>query len=184
MVNTLKAIYSFSGKPILIKNAWNCFRIRSLIKIFPNCHFIWIRRDIEKSAISDLIARRIRGSPNKVWSSATTANFKEILKKPYWEQVVEQQYEYNRTISQDLKLYGKGQFHQLWYESICLNTKLELIKINKYFKSKRVKLARKKLKIEKFRESKKYLKFEDDYKKISNYVNHNYSRFRDYRYLS
>ena len=127
---TMKSIYALTGRPMVVKNAWNCFRIADISRIFPNAHFVWIRRDIAHSALSDLAARYRRGGP-EVWNSATPANYLEIQKLPYWEQVVEQQYEYNITLQQDLQTHAEGRFYETWYEDICgdLKTHLNLLAV-------------------------------------------------------
>ena len=53
-VNSISALY---GKPLIIKNAWNCFRIQSIVNIFPMAKFIWLKRDIGEAAKSDLEAK-------------------------------------------------------------------------------------------------------------------------------
>lgn len=125
LIQTMKSIYNLTGRPILVKNAWNCFRIADLVRIFPNAHFVWIRRDIARSAISDLAARYKRGGA-EIWNSATPANYLEIQKLPYWAQVVEQQYEYNKAMQKDLSAYAKGRFYEIWYEDICADLELQL----------------------------------------------------------
>ena len=107
-------------KPLVFKNAWNCFRIKFLSEVFRNACFLWIRRDLADSAYSDLQARRKRGGP-AVWNSATTGNYEEIQKLPYWEQVVEQQYTYANRISNDLSSLLPERYCQVWYEDLCEN---------------------------------------------------------------
>ena len=89
-------------------------------QVFPGAYFLWIRRDLADSAYSDLKARRKRGGP-EVWNSATTKNYREIQKLPYWEQVVEQQYFYSKRISQDLSQLSPERYCQIWYEDLCTN---------------------------------------------------------------
>ena len=108
-------------KPLVFKNAWNCFRIKYLSEAFPNACFLWIRRNLADSSYSDLQARRKRGGP-EVWNSATSKNYREIQELPYWEQVVEQQYSYAMRISQDLSQLAPQRYHQIWYEDLCLNS--------------------------------------------------------------
>ncbi len=86
---TLAAAQLLQSTPILIKNAWNCFRVSALAELLPGACFIWIRRDIEACALSDLEARvLVQGSPD-VWNSASPRNLDELRKLPVWEQVVE-----------------------------------------------------------------------------------------------
>lgn len=121
MLKTLFGIYNITGKPIIMKNAWNCFRIKNLLEILPDSKFVWIRRDIVFSALSDLKTKK-----GNVWNSATTKNYKELMKLPRWEQVVEQQYIYNKVIESDLKY---AQYIELWYEDLCDDIDTEIEKL-------------------------------------------------------
>jgi hypothetical protein len=129
---TMQSLYAISGRPILTKNAWNCFRVQALVELFPAIHFVWVRRDIVQSAWSDLKARHLRGGPT-VWNSATTANYRDIQKLPYWEQVVEQQYAYNESIALDLALYAPGRFCEIWYEDVCRNPATEIQRLREHW---------------------------------------------------
>lgn len=117
----LEKINGLVQKPMVFKNAWNCFRVASLARLFPDSSFLWIRRDVAAAAYSDLLSRINRGGPD-VWNSATTANVWEIKKLPYWEQVVEQQYSYTERLSIDLNEVGKERVAEVWYEDLCQKT--------------------------------------------------------------
>ena len=81
-LSTLGATEALFGRPIAIKNAWNCFRIRFLAEALPEACFIWIRRDVSAAAKSDLAARiATQGSPTE-WNSATPANVDKLRKLP------------------------------------------------------------------------------------------------------
>ncbi len=112
------AIAAMTGRPLLTKNPWNCFRIADLRRLLPQSFFVWIRRDVIAAARSDLRARYKHGGPH-VWNSASPANYEEIRKLPYWEQVVEQQYEYNRVLGADLGEYAPRHHQEIWYEDLC-----------------------------------------------------------------
>jgi len=129
---TLKCIHGLTGRALLTKNAWNCFRIQELSRLLPNSHFLWMRRDIRTSAVSDLEARYRRGG-TQVWNSATTANYEEIQKRPYWEQVVEQQYEYNVAVGKDLHSFRPERHIEVWYEDLCANPDAVSSELDTYF---------------------------------------------------
>lgn len=105
------------GYFLVNKNAWNCFRIPTLVKIGIPSLFIWIRRDITDASLSDLDARYYWGDPNG-WNSASPAHYYDIRKKHYTEQVVEQQHYFNQAIERDLKQSG-AHYLELWYEELC-----------------------------------------------------------------
>lgn len=178
MVQTFLSIHQLTGKPLLIKNAWNCFRIKEFVRLFSNIHFIWLRRDLKSSALSDLEARYKRGSVN-VWNSATTANYKEIQKKPYWEQVVEQQYEYNKIIKKDVQQYCKDNYIELWYEDICRYPDKMIEQLTAYFEKRKISVKNKKAPIPYLKIANRHMELSNDLKKIKNYISNDikYSEF-------
>lgn len=120
MAATLRAVEGAIRRPLLIKNAWNCFRVASLAQIFPKAGFIWIRRDIGAAGASDLAARYASKSDPNTWNSATPRNLRDLQLRPYWEQVVENQFEFSRAIEEAAPL-AEGRFFELWYEDFCAN---------------------------------------------------------------
>lgn len=130
LTNTISGIAAFAGKPIVVKNTWNCFRVTELANLFPAARFIWLRRDIAASSYSALQARKRQGDPATVWNSASPANFSEIRRLPYIEQVVEQQYWTNAAVEDDLRRrIHPGNWIEVWYEDIVADpvTVLETI---------------------------------------------------------
>ncbi len=121
MQQTVRAAFALFGRPLLLKNAWNCFRIAALAELLPNAAFIWIRRDIAASAESDLAARYVHHGSGEGWNSATPRNVDELLKRPYWEQVVENQFEFSRAISEAFARLAPGRTAEVWYEDLCLD---------------------------------------------------------------
>lgn len=118
MAATLRAVEGATRRPLLIKNAWNCFRVASLAQTFPKAGFIWIRRDIGAAAASDLAARYASKSDPDTWNSATPRNLPDLQLRPYWEQVVENQFEFSRAI-EEAAPFAEGRFLELWYEDFC-----------------------------------------------------------------
>jgi len=130
-LTTLAASESLFEKPLVIKNAWNCFRIKCLNRALPGAIFVWIRRDIAASAKSDLHARYIvQGSP-EAWNSATPSNVEELRRKPYWVQVVENQYEFSQAISRAAQGLANGRLIEIWYEDFCIDPVGTLTRIGK-----------------------------------------------------
>jgi hypothetical protein len=180
---SLNAIGGMTGRPLLTKNAWNCFRIRDLCRMFQNVRFLWLRRDIIWSSISDLEARYHRGS-REVWNSATTSNYKEIQKLPYWEQVVEQQFEYNHAVRTDLIKYSQNRFIELWYEDICNDTGFLMNKLQNIFYNWGWKIGVRHSRIPKLKASAGPSGMTKDIKKIKSYVKSNTPRFGKYLYVN
>lgn len=181
LLATLQSIYALTGRVIVTKNAWNCFRIKTLARLFPRAHFFWIRRDISLSALSDLKARIVRGGPT-VWNSATTANYKEIQKQPYWEQVVEQQYEYNRSIATDLQQFSHRRFIEIWYEELCDDIEAQLERLRRYFLTQNVSIQFKNTALPVINCSTGNSEADEDYVKIQKYVLQQRERLKEYVY--
>ncbi len=122
----------FNGAPLIIKNPWNCFRISSIRKLLPKAKFIWLKRDIRESAASDLESRYItKGNPRE-WNSATPSNIEKLKLLPPEHQVIENQFEFNRSIKESLKNISSKNWITLWYEDILKDTNVELKKISSF----------------------------------------------------
>jgi len=171
-IDFCRSLYRQSQKPLVFKNAWNCFRISYLSQAIPNACFLWIRRDIADAAFSDLEARKKRGSTN-IWNSATTADYFEIQKHPYWEQVVEQQYGYARRVGSDLSQFCRDRYLEVWYEDLLSEPDLFLKKIQNFLSSRGFTVRKRKVDGIDLRKSnirRKMLRCEDG-KKILSYAN-------------
>lgn len=105
--------------PLVVKNAWNCFRAHALAEVFPEARFIWIRRDLLPAALSDLEARYLTKGRADEWNSATPANVAELRRLPPAAQVVENQYEFNLAIETGLTRLPPGRWRAIWYEHFC-----------------------------------------------------------------
>jgi hypothetical protein len=121
LVRTLAAIRQVFDAPVVIKNAWNCFRIAALARFLPRAFFVWIRRDLIASALSDLAARYVVQRDPLAWNSATPANVEELRRLPHWAQVVENQYEFARAIDAGLKQHADGRHAEIRYETFLRN---------------------------------------------------------------
>lgn len=108
----------YEGRPMIIKNAWNCFRILSLAYTFPRAKFLWIKRDMRFAAASDLRARRITKGNEFSWNSATPAKVNELQCLPPEAQVIENQYEFNIAIEAAFKEVSSDRCAEVWYEEL------------------------------------------------------------------
>jgi hypothetical protein len=119
--STVLAAALIGNGPMVIKNAWNCFRVPAIAAALPQASFIWIRRDIVAAASSDLSARyTVQGNADS-WNSATPRNIDELRKRPYWEQVVENQIAYGRALREAFATLPASHRIEVWHEDICLN---------------------------------------------------------------
>lgn len=118
MVATVRTVASATGKPLLVKNAWNCFRLTSLAETLPRAAFIWIRRDVRAAARSDLAARySVQGDP-LAWNSATPRNVEVLRALPPAGQVLENQFEFARAIADASRALPPTRFTEVWYEDL------------------------------------------------------------------
>lgn len=116
---TLAAAEALFGAPLVIKNAWNCFRVSYLAQASPAARFIWIRRDAADAAKSDLAARyRTKGSARE-WNSATPANIDDLRGMAPAAQVVENQHAFNNAVAAGLSHHAEGRWREVWYEDFC-----------------------------------------------------------------
>ncbi|MGI8527243.1 MAG: sulfotransferase family protein [Pseudolabrys sp.] len=128
-IDTLRATVALFAAPLVIKNAWNCFRVPYLAQALPKARFIWTRRDIADAAKSDLDARyKTKGDPT-AWNSASPANIDQLQGLSPGVQVIENQYAFNRAIHQNLERYAPGRWLEIWYEDIQKNPDRELNRV-------------------------------------------------------
>lgn len=178
---TLRSMHALTGRTLLTKNAWNCFRVAELARIFPRLHFVWLRRDLTACAISDLAARYHRGSPT-TWNSATTADCEALQKRPYWEQVVEQQYGYNTSMARDLAAHAAGRYVEVWYEDLCDHAREELLRMESFFAHAALPLRRKTADVPELRRSAGVSVPDEDRARIVRYVLEQQARLAEHRF--
>lgn len=113
---TLAAAEAICAGPLMIKNAWHCFRIPYLAGTLAAARFVWARRDIRRAASSDLEARYLTKGDGNAWNSATPANVETLRRLPPPGQVVENQFEFNSAIETTLTRDASGRWMEVWYE--------------------------------------------------------------------
>ena len=130
-IKTLRAAEGLFGRPLLLKNAWHCFRVDYLAAVLPRAKFVWIRRDIAAAALSDLEARYETKGDAHSWNSATPSNVEELAQRPPVEQVVENQFEFNSAISSSFARGAVGRHFEVWYEELLLEPRAVLLALAK-----------------------------------------------------
>ncbi|MFN7178285.1 sulfotransferase [Hyphomonas sp.] len=113
---TLASVEAAAGRPLVTKNAWNCFRVADLARRFPNAGFIWLRRDVLAAAASDLSARHVVQGDVRVWNSATPADVEALRLLPPEAQVLENQFAFTRAITAASAGLAPDRFAEIWYE--------------------------------------------------------------------
>jgi hypothetical protein len=132
LLKTLRAVEVLFGAPLMIKNAWNCFRVPYLAQALPAARFVWIRRNLNSAAKSDLAARYTTKASAHEWNSATPANLETLKRLPPSAQVVENQHEFNSAIGQGLRTHAADRWYEIWYEDFCQDAVSELERLGAF----------------------------------------------------
>lgn len=112
---TQLGILEATGKMFLSKNAWNSFRISALKDADPRAKFLWIRRDIFDSSVSELHSRQHFGDLHR-WSSATPSNLVELRKLRPAAQALGQAVAYANAIERQFSKLDDSDFATVWFE--------------------------------------------------------------------
>lgn len=131
-ISTMLSVFNITKKDLIIKNPWNSFRIKSIQKNIPNAKFVWIKRDIVSAASSDLEARYITKNNPYEWNSATPRNLEVLMSKGYIEQVVENQYEFSRSIKEQFSFVSERNKISICYEDLVVSP-LRVVKVLENF---------------------------------------------------
>ena len=117
-------------RPMVIKNIWNVYRVKEWLSYFPDTQFIWIRRNVEDAAKSDLKARAVTGNG----LNCAFRNFSSVDLSDYPDriQVTRQQIEINKTIGESLK--GEN-YIQIHYEELCKTPSLEIVRLKDFLRA-------------------------------------------------
>ena len=114
-------------KPLVFKNVWNIYRVDEWVHLFPDVQFIWIQRDVQDAAASDLKARKETGCGlNNAYRKFSERDLSNL---PEHVQVFEQQRDMNKTI--EVGLANKS-FIQIWYNDLCTQTRWELSRLQRF----------------------------------------------------
>ena len=170
---TISSIYTIYNMPLVIKNAWNCFRVTDIVRLLPLAKFIWLKRNIADAAKSDLEARYITKKNPKEWNSATPWNFKELQSKPHTQQVVENQFEYNTAIKLSLDKLPKRNWTEIFYDDFISEPNKKITEILEFLDQK----LKSNLDFGNIIKENKTLLSQDDSDAIDLYINDNKSRF-------
>lgn len=103
----------FRGRPLIVKNAWNAYRLGWLANAIPGARFIWLRRDVRKASQSDLAARYLTKGDPHAWNSVPPSNHRELQLLQPTAQVVENQFQINNAISESLQAIDRDRWMQI-----------------------------------------------------------------------
>lgn len=120
IINTVKAMTTISGRPLIIKNLNNAERLDNIIKVFPKARFIYVKRDPLMAAQSILIARKNLSKENE-WFGIKPKDYDKIKEKSIHYQAVWQVLKVNKII-ENFMGKNKDKFIFIDYESFCDQT--------------------------------------------------------------
>jgi hypothetical protein len=101
---------------------------------------------------------------------------------PYWEQVVEQQYEYNKIMAGDLDMFCSERYLEMWYEDVCVDAAKAVHRIEDFFSYCGLPVQRLDTVAPDLNRSSKKIGMEADTEKILRYIDRNGDRLVDYMY--
>ena len=172
-VDTIRAVAILFGSPLVVKNAWNCYRVPCLARTLPKAYFIWIRRDIGDAAKSDLDARYQTKADPTLWNSALPPNIEELRRLSPPLQVVENQYAFNVALRDSLQYLARERWMEVWYEDFQLDPEGVLSRIGKFLNQ----LPRSGAPITRIVPSRKWRLAAADAEAIDDYLGQSQSRF-------
>lgn len=117
----LHALEVASDKPLLMKAMnlnWNLNELKGKI---PDCHFIYIKRDVVYNAQSLLMAREDFFGNYDEWYSFKTPNYQQLKNLHPAEQVIEQVIENNEAIEAQLSELSIEEYTTISYSDFCKN---------------------------------------------------------------
>jgi len=129
----LHALESTNKKPLLMKALNLNWHLKDLKKNIPNCHFIYIKRNLLYNAQSLLTSRKkFYGNYNE-WYSFKSPNYHDCLDLNPEGQVVEQVLANNNVISDQLQQMNEMDYTEINYEAFCSNPNLLFQSLNEKF---------------------------------------------------
>jgi hypothetical protein len=126
MVNEIRkeitTVINYFDRPIIFNNNNIALRIRLIKKVFPNAKYIITDREPIFVSQSLLKARMYFYSDFNKWWSMMPKNYLELIKEPYFRQVVLQHYYINKQMYADLnKLTGHNNYILVGYRDLCID---------------------------------------------------------------
>ncbi len=118
--NEITAVINYFDKPIIINNNNIALRIRLIKKAFPKSKFIIADRNPLFVSQSLLKARIYFYNNYNTWWSIIPPNYNELIKEPYFKQVVLQHYYINKQMYIDLKDSEKS-YLTIKYKNFCID---------------------------------------------------------------
>lgn len=121
--NEIFALLNTSNTNWVFKNMTLSLKIPLIKKLFPNCKFIYIKRDLLSNALSIYNARIQMYNSVESWWSLIPKEIEKIQKLPPEEQVVAQVYYINKQIEEDLHKLSSDDYLQIDYDLFKTNVK-------------------------------------------------------------
>ncbi len=172
---TLQGISYIQNGPFIWKNLDLSMRIAELREIFPNAVFIHSKRNPIFTAQSLLIARKKRYGTYDKWFGIKSPNYKEVLERDPFEQVVLQIKSIEDCIRANVK---RDRYIEIEYEKLCKDPHATIKAIAEFLHEKGVVSKEVNKKYMDARISNKIRLENGEYKKLTYYINKYYGDAR------
>jgi len=134
--STISAVTNKYKKPLLYKNLNLGQRMGMLSEVFPQCKFIFIKRNPVFTVQSLFLAKRKLGFEENDWWSVMPKNVQELKQLPEIERLTKQVFYTERQITQDSNLFPKGNIKTIRYQELYDNLDSILGQIHKFIGEK------------------------------------------------
>jgi hypothetical protein len=132
----LYSVINSFNKHLLLKNLNAGQRLRLLSKVCPDAKFIYVVRDKIDTASSILITRKKFNLGKGEWWSVKPGNYENLLKMDEHEMIINQIYNIEKQIFEDIKLFPAGNHITISYDEIIDDYKNIVSKIKKFIDTK------------------------------------------------
>ena len=103
---------------MVFKNLYLSMVIGALAQIFTDARFVFVCRNRFYTCQS-LYQARLKRSKSQHWWSVKIPQYRELLSKPLWYQVVDQVVCTERMVQQELHRFAHNRYMTLHYEDLC-----------------------------------------------------------------
>ena len=116
---TIVYLSSTFSAPFIAKNLNNALRLGTILTVFPETIFLWIKRDPLYASQSLIKMRRKLYGSDDVWASIKPPSYAKIINYPPFEQVVRQIKDIDDYISHHLGKKETPKLIIIKYEELC-----------------------------------------------------------------
>jgi hypothetical protein len=125
------AEWLYGGVPFVNKNVKHMLRLDALSHVFPDAHFLVVRRDQKDVALSLLRGRYENRDDPSEWWSVRPPTYDHLKELPVVDQIVGQVRDLERKQEEDLNRLPSEQVHFAVYDQFCQDPEGTIDKLKK-----------------------------------------------------